>query len=636
MIFLLLWAGSSRPWFQGYGVANIASNAPVMPQTLFYTGSTTKSFVAAAYSIIVSEPSKYGGVDWKTPISQITPAEFVLADEWATNHVTVEDALSHRTGYAACDKSYGKPGTDTKDMIRLLRHLPMTAEPRIEWRYNNIMYTAVSHAIEELTSTPLGDFLRQRVWNPLDMASTFFSLDDALNHIKSANKTQIQMATGYRWIPGDEYACRALTDISGDGRFIAEAHMDLSRVSGAGAMISTVLDYAKYLNCMLRQCEPIPLSGHHALRQPRSLIRPDQIPTVSPQPSIRTGHPSYSLGWFHEVYTPRGARTHPSTGTIPPNAAIEMFYHAGGLHGFGAEMRFIPQLDLGIVVFGNAFPAAYHIGQMLVYEMVDPLLGVELDSPGRFDWKREYVAREEAHIQSLDQSAVEKRFFDDLRGSAPHGGDDGSTTTQPPPLQAPLQHHAGMYSNPGYGEVIVSLRNGKSRSLITNMTGEEEQEEEKQESFLHLTTSSSRTWPWFAHLTHLAGECFIASFYTPHPPSVSPSTSYPDRERGQEGTAQGEEAANSTLERRCRAGFAYENEDEMGGEGEKEKKKKEEERVKWLGVEIEEELVEVMESKYRHGQIRGSGSGSGNQREGCGWDWDDHVKKGMVWFERVD
>lgn len=214
-------------------------------QTLFYLGSTTKSFTAAAYSIIASEPSKFARVDRRTPIAEITREEFVLADEWATNHVTVEDALSYRTGYPACDKASGLPGTDMKSIIRLLRHLPMTAQPRVEWRYQNIMYAAGSKAIEKVTGMWLGDFLRQRIWNPLDMDSTFFSLDDALDHIKSNKDDKVLLATSYRCITQDEFGCRSLTDDTGAGHFVKEPYMDLSRVSGAGSMISTVLDYAK-------------------------------------------------------------------------------------------------------------------------------------------------------------------------------------------------------------------------------------------------------------------------------------------------------------------------------------------------------------------------------------------------------
>jgi hypothetical protein len=54
-----------------------------------------------------------------------------------------------------------------------------------------------------------------------------------------------------------------------------------------------------------------------------------------------------------------------------------MFYHAGGLFGSSAEMRFIPQLDLGIIVMGNVQQAASQVGVMLIYEIVDKLLGVE-------------------------------------------------------------------------------------------------------------------------------------------------------------------------------------------------------------------------------------------------------------------
>lgn len=54
------------------------------PETLFYTGSTTKSFTAAGLSLLVDNSSDYGSIRWETPISQLLRDDFVLSDDWAT------------------------------------------------------------------------------------------------------------------------------------------------------------------------------------------------------------------------------------------------------------------------------------------------------------------------------------------------------------------------------------------------------------------------------------------------------------------------------------------------------------------------------------------------------------------------
>lgn len=56
----------------------------VTPHTLFFTGSTTKSFTAAGLSLLVDNSSDYAGVQWDTPISRLLPEDFVLSSDWAT------------------------------------------------------------------------------------------------------------------------------------------------------------------------------------------------------------------------------------------------------------------------------------------------------------------------------------------------------------------------------------------------------------------------------------------------------------------------------------------------------------------------------------------------------------------------
>ncbi|ERF73222.1 hypothetical protein EPUS_03063 [Endocarpon pusillum Z07020] len=535
---------------KGYGFANIESKTAVTPETLFYTGSTTKSFTAAAYSIIASEPSKYGGVDWSTPISHITPEDFVLADEWATNHVTVKDALSHRTGYPGCDMAYGQVGTNMKDTIRLLRHLPMVAEPRVEWRYQNIMYTAVSNAIEKVTGMWLGDFLRQNIWTPLDMASTFFTLEHALQYVKASKGHNVQLATGYRWVAADEYGCRFLTGDNQAGHFVEEPYMNLSHVSGAGTMISSVVDYAKYLHCMLQQSEPIPPLGHRALRQAHTLINSEVFPT------------------FHEIYARGGG------------GPVEIYRHPGALYGFRAEMVYVPKLELGIITLGNGAPTATQVGQLLVYEIVDNLLGI--DRSARFDLKKEHIAQEEALLKTLPLQISQKRLFGPFTGSVR-------------PLRISMQDHAGKYSNAGYGEVTISVRSRDANYKLAELSDSAGQ---VTDHFLRLSPSP-HTWRWAADLTHVSDEWFLASFVNSYPPLEFKQN--PDRyQYGDEGV----------LETRVRAVFKLE---PQGA-------------VRRLGIELEPDVADAEEAKQRRGK--------GDKRTDGVWDWD--IEKGMIWFERID
>lgn len=116
-----------RVWAKGYGYSDLENLTPVKPETLFYTGSTTKSFTAAMAAHLV-ESDQFSSITWQTPLAQIIRDDFVLDQstpngQWATNHVTMEDCLSHRTGLSRHDLSWVNGFNSTREVVRSLRHV---------------------------------------------------------------------------------------------------------------------------------------------------------------------------------------------------------------------------------------------------------------------------------------------------------------------------------------------------------------------------------------------------------------------------------------------------------------------------------------------------------------------------------
>ncbi|KAG7055962.1 penicillin-binding protein [Colletotrichum scovillei] len=298
----------NNTWAKGYGYA-VLNSTPVTPHTLYYTGSTTKSFTAAGISLLIDNASAtssvYPGLNWKTPVSHILRDDFVLSDEWATAHITLEDAMSHRTGYPSHDLA---PATTAQGTTRLLRHLPMAAEPRTTFLYNNKMFGAMGYLIEVLTGSWLGDFFREYLWEPMGMNETYFSLKDA-------ERSGLVLAKEYYYDPDD-------------GSYLQLPHEPSSGEEGAGSIISNVLDYAKYLRIMMTESAPISKAGHREVKTPRTLVAPAMAPF--------TGPVSYALGW---------------------NTAIlggeQVYFHTGGVNMFISMMMMIPSQQIGVVVFTN-------------------------------------------------------------------------------------------------------------------------------------------------------------------------------------------------------------------------------------------------------------------------------------------
>lgn len=127
---------------------------------------------AAAGKIVHSDEAAFKDVKWTTPIANVLGDDFVLTDEYATSHMSIEDALSHRSGLPGHDASYGWGSQSLLDCIRSLRHLPFSTDFRTGWLYNNMLYGAVGAAIERLTGKDLSEALEDWFWKPLGMTSS--------------------------------------------------------------------------------------------------------------------------------------------------------------------------------------------------------------------------------------------------------------------------------------------------------------------------------------------------------------------------------------------------------------------------------------------------------------------------------
>lgn len=260
------------------------------------------------------ESKKYPALadGWKTQVSSIIRDDFVTQDDWATNHLTLEDLACHRSGLRNNDigirvHENGRPW-EIRDIVRNLRHLPLQWQPRTEFDYNNEGYATLSHVIETITGKWLGDVLKETIWGPLGMSSTYFDLQEA-------EEAPEHLSTGYYW---DDTK----------NSYVAIPPIPTGVVSGAGAIISNVTDYTKWIKCLLRKEGPLSKEVHNDIRKPRVVD--------NPEPARGMDVSLYGLSWWrtsihgHVVY-----------------------WHSGSVTSHGALVYWLPELDYGVVLLAN-------------------------------------------------------------------------------------------------------------------------------------------------------------------------------------------------------------------------------------------------------------------------------------------
>jgi len=83
-----------------FGQASIEDNIAVDANTIFDIASCSKGLTAVAMSILVDSHPKLRRLGWKTPVVELIGDDFVMHRIEDTDVITVEDLLSHTSGFS--------------------------------------------------------------------------------------------------------------------------------------------------------------------------------------------------------------------------------------------------------------------------------------------------------------------------------------------------------------------------------------------------------------------------------------------------------------------------------------------------------------------------------------------------------
>lgn len=123
-----------------YGLRDVEANLPMTPATRFPIASVTKSFTAMCVALLVDE----GKLEWDTPVRDYAP-EFILDDAYVTQHMTVRDILSHRTGLPGHFWATDRIDIELTEFVRRMKYLKFNSSFREKWQYNNALYYALAY-----------------------------------------------------------------------------------------------------------------------------------------------------------------------------------------------------------------------------------------------------------------------------------------------------------------------------------------------------------------------------------------------------------------------------------------------------------------------------------------------------------
>ena len=171
------------------GYADIETQRPMNPDTLFWIASQTKPVTAVAVMILVDEGKLSLTEPVTTYLPELADIKVAVKEENRTvlipvdTPITLDMMLRHTSGYAFRTLFQERHRIDSLPMSKYITSAvmtPLTAQPGTAWQYSQVGINLAGAIVERVAEMPFEDFLEKRLFEPLGMKDTTFFPDAAL------------------------------------------------------------------------------------------------------------------------------------------------------------------------------------------------------------------------------------------------------------------------------------------------------------------------------------------------------------------------------------------------------------------------------------------------------------------------
>ena len=254
------------------GLTNLEQGQPVDGNTIYHLASMSKPMVASAGFRLVDQ----GKLRLDDKLSKFFPEfkEMLVAPggnfenqfEPAKREITILDLMTHTagftypswlSGYNDVSRTYGETGVFSgngrtmEEHMSLLSEMPLLAHPGESFNYS-VSLDVLGAVIEKVSGQSLAEYLKEAIFDPLEMQDTFFVLDP-----NKLAKTSSVFGVGIngRGLDGNPIKPLGKLRDADDainwkiGAVIPAAYLTQKPTwySGGGGLISSANDYARYL-----------------------------------------------------------------------------------------------------------------------------------------------------------------------------------------------------------------------------------------------------------------------------------------------------------------------------------------------------------------------------------------------------
>jgi CubicO group peptidase (beta-lactamase class C family) len=342
--------------------------------------------------------SDKGKLDLNKPIRNYLP-DLKFYNNNMNDNILVKDLMCHRTGLPRHDGSWYYFVTKDRDsLVKRIEYMEPTFAVREKWQYNNFMFLTQGVLAEKLTGASWEENVQQNIFKPLGMVRSNFSVDSmALNSDASL---------GY--------------GLKNDSIIKKLDYYNIGAMGPAGSINSSVTEMANWAITWLNGGKFNGTQVIPASYVPEALGSQMVVDGSLPDKTIPDVHlANYGFGWFISSYKGHYRAE-----------------HGGNIDGFSASTCLFPSDSIGIIVLSNQNGSA--VPSVIRNLIADRVLGLKY-----FDVES-YM-----HGRADSAKAKEKQAETTVTSNR-------KPNTHP---SHPLKDYEGIYSNKGYGNMVVALEN---------------------------------------------------------------------------------------------------------------------------------------------------------------------------------
>jgi CubicO group peptidase (beta-lactamase class C family) len=159
--------GSDIVWAEGFGWADVEAHAPVTPQTRFRMGTASTALTAAAVGVLLEQDRVALDEEIQAYVPQFPKQQWPVTLRQLMGNVSgvgIADTDDWRLSSERCERA--------ADALPVLADSSLLFQPGTQFRPSPRGWVLVSAAVEAAAGRPFLSFMRDQIFEPLDMANT--------------------------------------------------------------------------------------------------------------------------------------------------------------------------------------------------------------------------------------------------------------------------------------------------------------------------------------------------------------------------------------------------------------------------------------------------------------------------------